>query len=289
MFASRSSRDRTILHMISFAQSLAIGNAVRIVLAPPAGATRWRLLRKPADNFSGQDDPAALVVLDSKQTISTVDRQSLTNTTTYFYRAYYLAGTTWSGTATVPVTVTSDYQEVTEDVLTMVIDRLNLGLFVELQRGKLKHPNGRIPVLSAFPFGKEIAWPVVTVHLSSDGSDGRGIGETLMPDEFDGDDWEIGEGWLSRVRLDIIGWSQNPIERASIRQAIRRVIIANLPVFDSVGMVQIDMSQMDVEEPQGEKNTVIYKSVGSFSCVAPVQIVSKQDEIVEVELTVTVP
>lgn len=289
MFASRSSRDCTILHMISFAQSLAIGNAVRIVLAPPAGATRWRLLRKPADNFSGQDDPAALVVLDSKQTISTVDRQSLTNTTTYFYRAYYLAGATWTESATVPVTVTADYQEVTDDVLTMVIDRLNLGLFVELQRGKLKHPNGRIPVLPAFPFGKEIAWPVVTVHLSSDGSDGRGIGETLMPDEFDGDDWEIGEGWLSRVRLDVIGWSQNPIERASIRQAIRRVIIANLPVFDSAGMVQIDMSQMDAEEPHGEKNTVIYKSVGSFSCVAPVQIISKQDEIVDVELTVTVP
>lgn len=289
MFTSRSGRDRIMLLMISFAQSLAIGNAVRIVLSPPAGATRWRLLRKATDTFTGQDDPAALVVLDSKQTISTVDRQSLTNTSTYFYRVYYLSGVTWAGSATVPVTVTSDYQEVTEDVTTMMVDRLNLGLFVELGRGKLKHPNGRVPVLPAFPFGKEIAWPVVTVHLSSDGSDGRGLGETLAPDEFDGDDWEIGEGWLSRVRLDIIGWSQNPIERASLRQAIRRVIIANLPVFDSAGMIQIDLSQSDTEEPHGEKNTVIYKSVGSFSCVAPVQIVSKQDEIIDVELTVTVP
>jgi hypothetical protein len=125
--------------------------------------------------------------------------------------------------------------------------------------------------------------------LSSDGSDGRGIGETLAPDEFDGDDWEVGEGWLSRVRLDIIGWSQNAIERQSLRQAIRRVIIANLPVFDSAGMIQIDLSQSDTEEPNGDKNTVIYKSVGSFSCVAPVQIVSKQDEIIDVELTVTMP
>ncbi|WP_288073956.1 hypothetical protein [Pseudomonas sp.] len=289
MFASRSGRDRIILPMISFAQSLAIGNAVRIVLSPPAGATRWRLLRKAADTFTGQDDPAALVVLDSKQTISAVDRQSLTNTSTYFYRVYYLTGSTWSASATVPVTVTSDYQEVTDDVLTVVLDRINQGLFVEVQRGKLKHPNGRIPVLLAFPFTKEIAWPVVTVHLSSDGSDGRGIGETLAPDEFDGDDWEVGEGWLSRVRLDIIGWSQNAIERQSLRQAIRRVIIANLPVFDSVGMIQIDLSQSDTEEPNSEKNTVIYKSVGSFSCVAPVQIVSKQDEIIDVELTVTVP
>jgi hypothetical protein len=289
MFASRLGRDRIILPMISFAQSLAIGNAVRIVLSPPAGATRWRLLRKATDTFTGQDDPAALVVLDSKQTISAVDRTALTNTSTYFYRVYYLAATTWSGSATVPVTVTSDYQEVTDDVLTVVLDRLNQGLFVELQRGKLKHPNNRIPVLPAFPFQKEIAWPVVTVHLSSDGSDGRGIGETLAPDEFDGDDWEVGEGWLSRVRLDIIGWSQNAIERASLRQAIRRVLIANLPVFDSVGMIQIDLSQSDTEEPHGEKNTVIYKSVGSFSCVAPVQIVSKQDEIIDVELTVNVP
>jgi hypothetical protein len=289
MFTSRSGRDRIILPMISFAQSLAIGNAVRIVLSPPAGATRWRLLRKATDTFTGQDDPAALVVLDSKQTISAVDRQSLTNTSTYFYRLYSLTGSTWAPSATVPVTVTADYQEVTDDVLTMVLDRLNQGLFVELQRGKLKHPNNRIPVLSAFPFTKEIAWPVVTVHLSSDGSDGRGIGETLAPDEFDGDDWEVGEGWLSRVRLDIIGWSQNAIERQSLRQAIRRVIIANLPVFDSAGMIQIDLSQSDTEEPNGDKNTVIYKSVGSFSCVAPVQIVSKQDEIIDVELTVTMP
>jgi hypothetical protein len=278
-----------MLPMISFAQSLAIGNAVRIVLLPPAGATRWRLLRKTADTFTGQDDPAALVVLDSKQTISAVDRQSLTNTSTYFYRVYYLAGTTWTGSATVPVVVTADYQEVTEDVMTMMLDRLNLGLFVEIQRGKLKHPKGRIPVLGAFPFSAEITWPVVTVHLSSDGSDGRGLGEMLSPDEFDGNDWEVGEGWLSRVRLDIIGWSQNPIERASLRQAIRRVIIANLPVFDSAGIVHIDLSQMDGEDPGGEKNTVIYKSVGSFSCVAPIQIVSKQDEIIDVELTVNVP
>ena len=110
----------------------------------------------------------------------------------------------------------------------------------------------------------------------------------LEPDSFNGEDWELSEGWIERVRLDIIGWSQNPDERQALRQAIRRLVIANLQVFDDAGMVQIDLQQMDGEEP-GEKNTVIYKSIGSFSCLAPVQVVGLQGEVVDVEMTLNVP
>lgn len=273
--------------MISFAQSLPVGNAVRIVLSPPAQAASWRLLRKATDDFTGQDDPAALVVIDG-DVRSIVDRQTLVNGSTYYYKAYWFAGATWTPTASVPITVAANYQEVTDDVLMLVRERLDLGLLVELQRGKLKHPRNKIPVLTAFPFSQEVAWPVVTVHLSSGGSDGRAIGEMLEPDSFNGEDWELSEGWIERVRLDVIAWSQNPDERQSLRQAIRRLVIANLQVFDDAGMIQIDLQQMDGEEP-GEKNTVIYKSIGSFSCLAPVQVVGLQGEVVDVEMTLTVP
>lgn len=268
--------------MISFAQCLPIGNAVKILMAPPAAATSWRLLRKAADDFTGHDDPAAGVVFEGDERY-VVDRSSLLNGTTYYYKLYWTDGATWTATPTVTVAVSATYQEKSQDVLMLVRERLDLGLQVEVQRGKLKHPRNRIRCLTAFPWSENEPWPVVTVHLSSGSSDARGIGELLEPDELDGDVWDEAEGWYERVQLDVIGWSQNPDERQELRQAIRRVIIGNLPIFDDAGFLQIDLRQMDAEEP-GDKNTIIYKSVGTFSCLAPVQVSGEVDGITDIEV-----
>lgn len=271
--------------MISFAQALPIGNAIRLVLAPPDNAVRWRLLRKAADDFTGEADPDALVVLDGDER-SVIDGEAVVNGQVYYYRLYTFDGSTWAASPTIPVTATATYREITEDVLMTVRERLDLGLQVEVQRGTLRHPQGRIPVRTAFPWEDKNPWPVVTVHLSTDASDVRGIGEILEPDEFDAaeDIWNEAEGWFARTQLDVIGWSQNPDERQALRQAIRRIIIGNLPVFDDKGFVQIDFRIVDAEEP-GDRNTIIYKAVGSFSCLAPVQVSGQVEPIRDVVVT----
>lgn len=275
--------------MISFAQALPIGNAVRLVLAPPASAVRWRLLRKAADDFTGQDDAQALVVLDGDEP-SIIDRTTLLNGVTYYYKLYWTAdGAAWTATPTVPVAVAATYQEITEDALMLLRERLDLGLQVELQRGKLRHRSGRIPCLTAFPWHQRDPWPVVTVHLDTDASGERAVGELLAPDVFDteAEVWDEAEGWFARTQLSVIGWSQNPDDRQELRRAIRRIIIGNLPVFDDAGFLQVDFRIVDAEDAD-DKNTIIYKAVGSFSCLAPVQVAGEADAIDDVEVTARV-
>lgn len=271
--------------MISFAQALPIGNAIRLVLAPPDNAVRWRLLRKMADDFTGHDDPGALVVLDGSER-SIIDGQTVINGQVYFYRLYSFDGASWTASPTAMVAATATYREITEDVLMTVRERLDLGLQEEVRRGHLRHQHGRIPVRTAFPWEDKSPWPVVTVHLSSDASDVRGIGELLEPDEFNAADdiWSEAEGWFARTQLDVIGWSQNPDDRQALRLAIRRIIIGNLPVFDDKGFVQVDFRMVDAEEP-GDRNTIIYKAVGSFSCLAPVQVSGQVEPIRDVTVT----
>lgn len=255
-------------------------------MAPPPGARSWRLLRKTADTFSGYNDPAAAVIVDGTDNY-VVDRSSLINGQTYYYKLYWFDGTSWTGTPTVPVAMSATYQDATVDVLMLVRERIEYGLEVEVARGTLKHPQGKIKCLTAFPWDDKTPWPVVTVHLSSSSSDTRAVGEMLEPDHFDGETWDEYEGWYENVQLDVLGWSQNPDERQDLRQAIRRIIIGNLPVFDDAGFLQIGFRQVDAEEP-GEPGTIIYKSVGSFSCLAPAQVVGESDEstvITDVELT----
>lgn len=272
--------------MISFAQSLPVGNAARIVMAPPEGAVRWRLLRKSEDDFTGHDDAHALVVMDGDER-SVVDRQTLLNGFTYHYKLYWTAnGADWTATPTVAVAVASTYQEVSEDVLMLVRERIDLGLQEEIRRDELRHPRNRIRCMTAFPWSETDIWPVVTVHLSSAASEVRGIGEVIAPDEMADEVWEEGEGWFERVQLDVIGWSQNPDERQALRRSIRRIILANLPVFDDAGFLNVDLRQTDAEEP-GDRNTIIYKSIGSFSCLAPVKVTGTIGSIEDVEVTAT--
>lgn len=275
--------------MISFAQALPIGNAIRLVLSPSAGAVSWRVLRKSADTFTGHDDPDALVVVDGDET-STIDRQTVANGQTYYYRFYWHDGAQWNDAgSSVQVTPAATYREITDDALMLVRERIDLGLQEEVQRGNLRHRNGKIPCLTAFPWHQKNPWPVVTVHLSSDSSNGRAIGELMEPDSYDADagTWQEAEGWFSSVQLDVIGWSQNPDERQELRQAIRRIVIGNLPVFDDAGLLQIDFRMIDQEEP-GEQNTIVYKAVGSFSCLSPTQVAGDVDDVDDVISTARV-
>jgi len=76
-------------------------------------------------------------------------------------------------------------------------------------------------------------FPLVTIHLESEDPSIHAIGQDISGDYYDGvgQSWEESDGWLAEVRLTIIGWSLNSDERIELRKALRRIILANMPVF----------------------------------------------------------
>jgi hypothetical protein len=254
---------------ITSLQCVPVGNAIRVFFVPPAGATRWRLLRKTADTFSGQDDPAAIVVYDGNDETVILDWTGLLNGTPYFYNLYSFVDPAWLASGTKSTSALATDSDASVDVLSVVRERIDLGLQVEVARGKLQHKDGRIPVLTAPPLYENTNWPVVTVHVNSDASSERGLGEIISNDVYnDDEEWESAEGWLSRWSIGIQGWSLNPDERIALRKAIKRVVIGNLSVFDNAGMLQIDLSQQDAEEFE-RYSAPVYQTVGTLTCLAP--------------------
>lgn len=270
--------------MISLIQPVAAGNALRVFLQPPAGAVWWRLLRKVEDTFAGESDPDALLIYEGAEKVA-LDIAQLVNGRLYHYRPYYRVGAAWVPGDTVTATPNATYEGIGQDVLSLVRERLDLGLQAELARGTLTHDHGHIPVLTAPPIFEDTVWPIVTVHLSSDAPAERAIGELIETDEFDGSGWTEKEGWLARTQLTIMGWSLNPDERIEVRKALRRVVQANLPIFDFAGMVEIEFSQQDTED-FANYGVPIYQVLCTFSCLSPVQVGAKVGAIEEVTTSI---
>lgn len=271
---------------ISYLERIPVGNAVRVFVSPPTGATRWRLLRKTADTFAGQDDTSAAVIYDGHIETSVLDWWvGLLNGTPYFYKLYSYVASAWVASATASIVPQATDSDASVDVLSIVRERIDLGLQVELARGKLQHKDGRIPVLTAPPLYENTNWPVVTVHVNSDASGERGLGELVSNDVFnDDEEWESSEGWLSRWNVGIQGWSLNPDERIALRKAIKRIVIGNLSVFDDAGMVQIDLSQQDAEEFE-RYSAPVYQTVGTLTCLAPSLDSATASPILDVSVT----
>ncbi len=264
------------------------GNALRVFLLPPAGASRWRLLRKIDDTFTGPDDADAAVVEDGDTRVP-LDADGLVNGITYFYRPYYWVAGAWQAGATASAAPAASYQDQSTDVITVVRDRLMAGLLVELQRGTLTHENGAIPVFTAPPAYGAARWPIVSVHLQNEDPAERFIGESVTSDVFtDADDWTEPEGYLAKVELAIIGWSLNSDERIELRKALRRIVIANFPVFDGFGIVNINFSQQDMEDFESYEAPV-YQAMCTFSCLAPVSVLSTAASVSDVVQQVNVP
>lgn len=274
--------------MIEMLEPLSVGNAVRVILNPPAGSVYWRVLRNTTGTFPGENDPSSTLVFEGVDP-APVDTASLINGIQYFYDAFYWNGLKWTADAPASCTPNATYQENSTDVMTVVLNRLVAGLQVEVQRGTLVPQSGAIQVLTAPPTFQDTRWPVVTVHLLVEAPTERGLGELLAVDALDAtaNQWDESEGWLARVQLAIIGWSQNPDERIALRQALRRLIVANLPVFDASGMIEIEFSQQDVDALNGEYPANVYQTAGTFTCLAPVIVGDQVDEITDVQVTGT--
>lgn len=275
--------------MISMIQPLHAGNALRLFLEPPNGAVSWRILRKGADTFTGIDDASAYVAYEGDERVI-VDAYMLVNEQAAFYKPFYFDGTAWASGATASGTPAAVYEEHSTDVLSFVRERLEAGLLVEVQRGNLSSEIGYVQVYTAPPsLERDLRFPLVTIHLENESPDIRALGEDISGDEFDapGDYWLESEGWLAQVQLIIIGWSLNSDERIELRKAIRRLVVANLPVFDSKGFQQINLTQQDVDAVNGEYGAPLYQVMSTFSCLAPVRVGGRNNLVNDVTIRST--
>lgn len=271
--------------MISLVQPLPAGNALRVFIAPPAGAVAWRVLRRIADTFTGEDDAGAFNVAGDITDHVTLDITGLANGTTYFYRAYSRdAAGVWTAGATASGVPAATYQGDTIDPQTLLRDRIGAGLAVEVARGALRPASGKIPVLTApFALSEGVTLPCVSIHYDGDSTDMRALGEQLYSDvEVDDGGWTETEGWLTRITLNVVGASLNGDERIALRQALQRIILANLAVFDAAGLTLPGFQQRDTEQ-FAEQSAPIYLTNGSFTCMAPSFVRSTVGEIAEVE------
>ena len=261
--------------MISMVHPLPIGNALRLFLQPQAGAVLWRVLRKDQDDFSGPDDPSALLVHEGDMT-GLLDAELLPNGVQAFYRPYYqMPDQSWVAGPTATGTPAATYQDLSTDALTVVRDRLEAGLQVEVERGAISSQLGYVQAFTAPPVFDVVHFPAVTIHVESEQPSDRGIGDYIGYDALNaiGDRFTDSGGWFSDVHLQIIGWSMNADERAMLRQAIRRVIVGNLSVFSGLGLDLVSLQQSDVDAMNGEYGVPqMFQTVGSFTCLAPVRV-----------------
>jgi len=271
--------------MISMVQPLHVGNALRLFIEPPVGAVEWKILRKGNGVFSGHNDPAALLAYQGDDRV-VIDIASITNGVMQFYCPFYTTDkVTWTAGAVASGTAHADYEEHTTDVLTYLRDRLEVGLKEECDRGTFATELGYVQVYTAPPsMERDLRFPLVTLHLDNEEPSERGIGDVISGDVFDsvGFDWQESEGWLAGVRVTVIGWSLNGDERLELRKAIRRLVLANLTVFEGLGWSQVSLSQQDVDAVNGEYPSPLYQAMGTFSCVAPVRVGGSVDAISDV-------
>lgn len=265
--------------------ALPAGNAVSLLAAPSSDVSSFKILRRSTGDFSGPNDSGAYVVADrdiqdwERGGLTILDRTSLVNGTAYKYRIYYDEDAALYDDAI--ATPQATYADGGEDVLMLLMDRLSLGLAVEVARQTLRPKSGTIGVQNAPPLWDATPLPVVTVHLAQASLDQRGLGEILAPDVETTTQFFDGEGALTRVSITIIGWSLNPDERIALRRAIRRILNANLPVFEDAGCVLVDWSLRDQEDMQSY-NVPVYQVVTDFSCLAPEWIESGVGKISDV-------
>ena len=269
---------------------LSAGNALRLYLAPPVGATSWRVLRRTTDAFTGPDDAGAVVVVDASTDSTVLDWNGLVNGTAYFYCVYFLVAGAYVASEVGTATPIATYEDGGPDLQELLRDRLTLGLAVEVARGVLLPPSGAIAVYTApFGFADAMSLPCLSVHVDSTGPSERMIGENLLPDFEDMTGWHATEGWLATWRLAIVAVSLNGDERILLRKAIRRIIQANLPILSAYGVLMPDFQQTDAEAQGAEGDAPLYFSRGSFTCLAPAFVTDTVGTIADVGLTAAVP
>ncbi|SMF93935.1 hypothetical protein SAMN02949497_1231 [Methylomagnum ishizawai] len=282
---------------ITRAEPLAIGNAIRLYIAPPVGAWRWIVLRKTTDDWLAPPetgdwgasntyapnafyvgdplpvDPAASVVYDGDERAA-LDYQALLNGVTYYYRAYYWNGVLWTLDAeTTVATPRATFRDATLNPVLLVRDRLDEGLAVYVARGELLPQAGtlqstRIDVLTGPPQAAHTRWPVVTVQLRSETPAEHAVGLDMGAVWYVAsgeDEFTERTGWLANVTIEVGAWSLNPDERVTLHRALRALMAGNVPVFETAGLQGAAWNPAAVEYLEGEFDAPVYTVAGTLA------------------------
>lgn len=279
--------------MVVAVTPLSIGNALRIQLAPPAGARLWSLLRNTTGVFDGPTDTDSVLVANQSSERVLYDSVGLVNGTEYFYQAFYWGD---SGLTVDPIsasgTPAANYFDDSVDALTLLRERMDVGIQNEISAKRLmpgENAKGIIKVLTAPPVLEDVQFPVVVVHLTSESPGDHGIGEYIEQDTQDASGaWNETQGWIANTVISVVGWCRNPDDRIAMRKALRRLVIGNLQVFNAAGLREVEFSQNDTEELTGAYGAPMYWAECSFSCESPLIVGGQTPTIAGVTVTADV-
>lgn len=267
--------------MISMIVPLYVGNALKVYLTPPSTAEYWRVLRKPTSDISGPDDEQAVLIFEG-DTRSVTDTLALTNNVRVYYAVFYWINSAWVAGGVNYGTPTSTYVDYSTDVFGLLRDRLEAGLAEEVRRKTLLNDFGYIQVLNAPPvMNMNIGFPLVTLSLEDESPAVLALGQDLSGSFEDHDEDLDLDGIMNRIHIQITGWSLNPDERLSLRNAIRRIVLANFDVFAGNGIALPELTLRNVDAVNGEYgDTPMYMVVGDFVCTAPVRVGAPNDSLI---------
>lgn len=278
--------------MLTSAQAMPVGNAVRLELSPADGIVYSKVLRKASLPFTGANDAGATVIAAATFETELLDLAP-NNGTLYYYKDYGWNGSAFVDDGEDPVSVTpaATYIPGGPDVRDVIKQRIEIGLKQEIARGLLvirPHAgaaSATVEVLTAPPVFDESKWPVVSVHLQADASTDRSVADELTGNED--------EGWLSTYTVNVTAWSMNPQERHLLHKAVKRLLQANAAVFAMLGINELDVRAEDVDYVSGEYAAPVYCSSFTLTCKAAAYVSPAPEgvviESVTVENTVSVP
>lgn len=267
--------------MILFAYPAMAGNAAFLTIRPPRVARSLRVLRK-IGAFAGPEDHDAVLVADMSwedglEPSQIVDRQALLNGVEYTYRIHYDGQDTYHERTCL---IDSGYSDNEIDPIDLIVERMSLGLAEEVRRGKVPAIDGAIEVLVRPPSWTATNFPVVTVALESQQSFTRGVGDTIIGDNGQ-DILRDATGVYERARVSIEGRALNPSVRLLLHKSIKRVLLANLEIFEMLGLLVPEWTQAIQDELKGDADPV-YISVTTFSFLAPAMVSVDWDDLVSI-------
>lgn len=276
---------------ITHAYPLSCGNAIALHLDVPLGVSAWRVIRRIDEDFGSDvgNVVAAAGANDGYQYFSIIDAAAaLANGVAHWYRLelQLAAGDPWyidgNAVSATPAYLSESLYFASPDFAYLVRERLALALKSELLAGGLSHRSGEIPVLTAYPQVSGAPLPLVTVILTSRQPIMRGIGETIIPPDWDGSDWSIFDGWLDRSTLEIGVWSLNHADRVRLRDAVQRALLLNLPVFAAVDFEIPELQAHDTQDFTSF-DAPIYQTVFTFSAQHPALVRIRFNAIASVD------
>jgi hypothetical protein len=114
---------------------------------------------------------------------------------------------------------------------------------------------------------EEGKWPVVSVHVNEDRDAEHGLA-----DDIGGIGFERARGWLSNWVGQVNVWSQNPDERHALYRSLLRILIANIEVFEGLGIKNLSLRFSDQDFISGEYDAPVYVCACNVTCQVPSHI-----------------